>query len=367
MKIRRYKGHALDKLYAAIQTEMGPEAVVVAMSQPRGAKSLLAPLLGIDPYELIAIVDDHATERHILKQNPIGVEEIEKITQLHSEKWERMESAVRELRGEIGSMARNVAAQPESAREGIPGYALNWDPRFLRAVQARDKHIFDKNKHLQRVKTLKSLLHVEETFPLLSEKPPHIVVLTGPTGSGKTTTLAKLAARWSLDQKLKVGIITTDTFRIAAVDQIKEYATLLGLELKIAFSAGEASRAAQAFADKDVILVDTPGRSHYDQAGLTGLRGILQGMGSMSVLLLLPATADRRNVPEIVENFQVLNTNYLVVTKIDETKRYDMLTTVASCSSCPITFLTDGQRVPQDIHPARLTELVDMVLPGEST
>ena len=367
MKIRRYKGPSLDKLYTAIQKEMGPEAVVVSASRPpQGMKSLFGPLLGMEPHELIAIVDDRAADKHVLSHT-VGSEDIEKLSKIHSEKWERMESAVRELRGEIGSMARQTHVLSEPAREGIPGYALNWDPRFLQALQSKGPQIFEKSKRPNLVKTLKSLIPAEETFPLSQEKSPHIVVLTGPTGSGKTTTLAKLAARWSLDQKLRVGLISTDTYRIAAVDQIKEYATLLGLELKIAFSAGEAARAAQAFADKDVILVDTPGRNHYDQAGLTGLRGILQGMGSMTVLLLVPATADRRNVPEIIERFQVLNTNYLVMTKIDETKRYDVLTTTASCSSCPVAFLTDGQRVPQDIRPARLSELVDMLLPGEPT
>ncbi|MFH0880875.1 MAG: GTP-binding protein [Lentisphaerota bacterium] len=364
MKIRRYKGHSLDKLYSAIQSEMGPEAVVVSTSHRRGAASFLAPLLGADPYELIAVVDDHATEKHLL-HNTASSEEIERLSRLHTEKWERMESAVKELRGDIGSMARSAAGKTDLAREGIPGYALNWDPRFLQQIMDKGQHIFEKSKNAQRVKAVRGQLHVEETFPLKKERGPHIIVLTGPTGSGKTTTLAKLAARWSLDQKLKVGVITTDTFRIAAVDQIKEYATLLGLELRIAFSAGEAARAAQSFADKDVILVDTPGRNHYDQAGLTGLRGILQGMGEMTVLMLLPATVARQNVADIMESFQVLNTNYLVITKIDETKRFDALTSAAMCSSCPVVFLTDGQRVPQDIRPARMNELVEMLLPGE--
>jgi flagellar biosynthesis protein FlhF len=202
-------------------------------------------------------------------------------------------------------------------------------------------------------------------FNVRREQKPHIVVFVGPTGSGKTTTIAKLASRWALDDRLKLGLITTDTFRVAAVDQIREYATLLGLELRVAFSAGEAARAAKAFADRDVILVDTAGRNHYDQASLTGLRGVLQGMGTVTVMLVVPATMDRCQVAGMMQNFQVLSPDYLVITKVDETHRPDLLTVTAFESACPVAYLTNGQRVPQDLCGARSVDLAAMLVPEE--
>jgi flagellar biosynthesis protein FlhF len=364
MKIRRYKGHSLEKLYETIQSELGPEAVVVSTTRPRGAGALLAPFLGGEPYEVVAVVDDAASEKHFMADTARG-EDLKRFTQFQARKWEEMEATVQELRSDIGQMTKNMGTARARLAEGIPEYAADWDPEFLRAVMSRGANVFDPDKTNLCRDAVKSCLRVEDSFPLKKQGKPHIIVLVGPTGSGKTTTLAKLAARWSLDQKLKIGLITTDTFRIAAVDQIKEYSTLLGLELRIAFSANEAAKAAQSFADKDVILVDTPGRNHFDQAGLIGLRGLLQGMGEVTVLMTLPATADRRNVADIMSAFELLRCNYLVVTKIDETRHFDLLTAAATCTTCPVAFMTDGQRVPQDLHAAKMSELVDMLVPKE--
>ncbi|HBA85813.1 MAG TPA: hypothetical protein DCZ95_17150 [Verrucomicrobia bacterium] len=366
MKIRRYKGHSLEKLYEAIQSELGPEAVVVSTTRPRGAGALLAPFLGGEPYEVVAVVEDRAAEKHV-QADTVRSEDLKRFSQYQARKWDELEATVQGLRGEIGQMAKNMGSAQARLAEGIPEFAANWDAEFLRAVMNRGANVFDPDQIDLCRDAVRSCLRVEESFPLKKNGKPHIVVLAGPTGSGKTTTLAKLAARWSLDQKLKVGLITTDTFRIAAVDQIKEYSTLLGLELRIAFSANEAARAAQSFADKDVILVDTPGRNHYDQSGLIGLRGLLQGMGEVTVLMTLPATLDRRNVADIMDCFDILRCNYLVVTKIDETRHFDLLTTAAICSTCPIAFVTDGQRVPQDLRAAKMSELVEMLAPKEQT
>ena len=365
MKIRRYKGHSLEKLYETIQNDLGPEAVVVSTTRPRGPGALLGPLFGGDPYEVVAVVEDQAAEKHAAA-DAVRSEDLKRFSQFQARKWEEMESAVQELKGDIGQMARNLGTARARVAEGIPEYAADWDPDFLRAVMSRGAHVFDPGKSDLCRDAVRSCLRVEESFAVKKTGRPHIVVFAGPTGSGKTTTLAKLAARWSLDQKLKVGLITTDTFRIAAVDQIKEYSTLLGVELKIAFSASEAARAAQAFADKDVILVDTPGRNHFDQGSLIALRGLLQAMGEVTVLMMLPATTDRRNVRDIMSCFDILRLNYLVVTKIDETKRYDALTAAAACSACPIAFITDGQRVPQDLRPAKLAELAEWLVAKES-
>ncbi len=207
------------------------------------------------------------------------------------------------------------------------------------------------------------LLKAEPDFPVSTKKRPHVVVMVGPTGSGKTTTLAKLASRWSLDARLKVGLITTDTYRVAAVDQIKEYAALLGIELRVAFSAKAAAEAVKSMASRDVILVDTPGRSHLDAAGLTAIKGILQGMGAITVMLLVPATVDRRCATEILEKFGVLNPDYLVLSKADEASSYGLITTISSETDIPFAYLTDGQRVPRDIYPLEGDILAEMVLP----
>jgi len=245
----------------------------------------------------------------------------------------------------------------------LPAFSEHWDPLFIQRIMATRPDFMELNDRTKQREALASLIPVVEDFKVRKDDGPNIVVLAGPTGSGKTTTLAKLAARWSLGAKLKVGIITTDTYRVAAVDQIREYAVLLGLELKIAFSAAEAVKAIRAFADKDVILVDTVGRSHYDESGMKALHGILKGLGRTTTLLLVPATWDRADVPKLLRDFKTEGSMHLVVTKLDETQNYDVLTYVSTDTSMPIAFLTDGQRVPQDIRDAQAKHMAGLLVP----
>ena len=364
MKIRSYKGHSLEKIYEVVEKELGPEAVVVSTKKPQGMKGLLPSFLGGDLYELIAVADDLSADRQVLNTAG-GFDEVRHLSRLQAEKWKQMEQTVQELRSDIRSMSRSQVTFADGIDAGLPEFARGWDPRFTKAVREKSAGFFEKDTTAARREVVGSLLRVEDHFSAAAKQRPHIVVLVGPTGSGKTTTLAKLASRWALDEHLKVGLITTDTFRVAAVDQIREYATLLGLELRVAFSASEAARAAKSFEDRDVILVDTAGRNHYDQASLMGLRGILQGMGTVTVLLMVPATLERSQVTEMVRNFQILNPNYLVITKVDETRRYDLFTIAASETAHPVAFLTDGQRVPQDIRAARADDLAALLVPEE--
>ena len=193
------------------------------------------------------------------------------------------------------------------------------------------------------------------------DRKPHVVVLVGPTGSGKTTTLAKLATIATMQHKLKVGLVTADTFRIAAVDQIREYAALLGADLRVVFSANEARNAVAALSHNDVIFVDTPGRTHFDEMGLASIQNVLRGMGAVTVMLTVPATLSRTDLPEMFAGFSRFQPDYLIVTKVDETRRPSIFTSLPFESDRRVAFVTDGQRVPQDIFAARPDRIADLV------
>jgi len=363
MKIRSYKGPTLEKLYEAIRKELGPDAIVIS-TRNADKRSLLSPLLGNEQHELIAVVDDASSDRQLVET--LGHAGLTELTEHQNRKFKELEQTITQLRGEIRHMAHSGGGGGELMSAGASDTMADWDPRFIKALRAKDSGVFNEPTGVRLTQTVESLLRVEPEFNVTGGRKPHVIVFVGPTGSGKTTTLAKLAARWCLTGKLSIGVVTLDTFRVAAVDQIREYSTLLGLELAVAFSAAEAGNAIKRFADKDLILVDTPGRNHFDQMGLAGIRGSIQAMGPVTVLLHLPAALDRRHVTDVVSNFEGLNPNYLVLTKTDETRHFGMLTAVVSETDCPIAFVTDGQRVPQDLHVANLKELAGLLAPGAS-
>lgn len=362
MKIRSYKGPSLDKLYEAIRKELGPDAIVISTNKVGDKRSLLGPLFGGEQHELIAVADDTVADQHLL--NSMGRNEISEISEQQTRKWREMEDTIGHLRDEIRGLSKGLILGSDRTAPNVPEFAQDWDPRFLVALKSTGADLSRDVPPDRMDQALRSLLHVEPAFALEGTRKPHVIVCVGPTGSGKTTTLAKLAAQACLTQKLKVGMITTDTFRVAAVDQIREYATLLGIELAVAFSASEAAAAVKRFSDRDVIFVDTPGRNHYDQVGLAGIRGVLQGMGPVTVMLHIPAVLDRSHVTELITNFQVLKPNYIIWTKTDEIRKFAMLTTIACETDCPVAFITDGQRVPQDIHPASMNELINLLTPS---
>ncbi len=372
MKIRKFKGRSLESIYATIHKEMGANAVIVSTQRSTSAASFLPGFLGGGHHEVIAVADDAAGEQHTITKL-LDSDEMRKISGISAAKLETMSKDLVALRAELQNLTQKTpisqppapAPLPALHTAGMPAFATHWDPRFIQKILAKQPDFLSLTNRTQQRDIIAAQLPPAVPFQIKRPNGPHIIVLTGPTGSGKTTTLAKLATHWSLGLKLKVGIITTDTYRVAAVDHIREYATMLGLELKIAFSASEAAKAIRAFADKDVILVDTTGRSHYDASGLKGLQGMLASLGPITTLLLVPAPWNGTDVPRLVQNFSMSSPTYLVITKLDETRSYNVITFAASESAMPIVFLTDGQRVPQDIRDAKPSDLAAMLVPIE--
>jgi len=360
MRVKSYKGKSLDKIYQTVQKELGPKAVIVS-SKKCSTGSLLSPR-GMG-YELIAVADDASTDQSLVDRTFSG-EAWEKFVALQAGQFRRMEQSVNQLRSEMRSVRRTASMEATSIKavEKIPAYAKGWDARFIKKLKTNVPSFFRTRQVSKQRDALVPMLSIQPNFPLKQKHKPHIVALVGPTGSGKTTTVAKLAARWGLKEGLNVGLITTDTYRVAGVDQLQEYATLLGIDMKVAFTADEATRAVTRLADRDIILVDTAGRNHYDQESLKHLRGVLENMGSFTVVLTVPATSNKEQLPEVIKNYDVLNPEYLVITKIDETRNYDILTVARSETACPVAFYTNGQRVPQDIEVATVDQTVKMLL-----
>lgn len=363
MKIRRYRGPSREKLYGAIQRELGPDAVVVAPEVSNQG------VFGRrHDYELIAILEEKEAQALSSGGKKVAVDAVdaERWRKKQARQMEAIQDALNHLHEKIETLrprqSSETAATIQEPAAGIPQHAEKWDPRFCAWAQNERPGLFSE-KPAEVFEELSECLVVEPSFPVEGKgEGPHIIVLAGPTGSGKTTTLAKLAAMWRLQEGRKVGLITTDTYRVAAVDQIKEYATLLGVDLKVVFAASEAAAAVDALKHNDVILVDTPGRNHFDKVGLASIQNVLRGIGAVTVLLTIPASISRLDLPDILKGFAGFNPEYLVITKVDETRQPAVITALPFESEQRIAFITNGQRVPQDIFAARPDKVAELLV-----
>lgn len=186
---------------------------------------------------------------------------------------------------------------------------------------------------------------------------PRTLALVGPTGVGKTTTIAKLAGRARLEQRRRVGLVTLDLFRVAAVDQARAYADLLGAPLEVAGSSAELSRALDRLARCDLVLVDTAGRSPTDAPRLAELAALLAAAPEVEVWLTLSATTRLRELREAAARFAGCGPRGLVLTKLDETRAPGDAVELLARAPAPLRLVTDGQDVPEHIaapDPARL-------------
>ena len=193
-----------------------------------------------------------------------------------------------------------------------------------------------------------------------------VIALIGPTGVGKTTTIAKLAANYQLKHSLRVGLVTMDTYRIAAVDQLRTYADIIEVPLQTALGAGQARQAVRSMGAADVVLIDTAGRSQNDGLRLGELRRMLGGAEPDEVHLVVSATGGRKCVRRVVEQFAPLGANRVILSKVDEAESFGSVLNVAAACEAPLSYVTTGQDVPDDIAPADADELAGRIV-GEPT
>lgn len=198
-----------------------------------------------------------------------------------------------------------------------------------------------------------------------SDGRPRTIALIGPTGVGKTTTIAKLAAQFKLREKKRVGLITLDTYRIAAVEQLRTYARIIGIPLKVADDAASLQQALRELHDYDVILIDTAGRSQRDDDRLDQLRRLLDAADPHEVHLVLASTCTRAVTDQAIKKFAAIRTDKIILTKLDEAVSFGVVLNVARQIDKRFSYVTTGQEVPHDIEATRADRLAALLMGEE--
>jgi flagellar biosynthesis protein FlhF len=193
-----------------------------------------------------------------------------------------------------------------------------------------------------------------------------VVALVGPTGVGKTTTIAKLAANFKLRAGLRVGLVTVDTYRIAAVDQLRTYADIIEIPMKVVSGPRDMPRVLSELSNVDLVLIDTAGRSPADELQLQELKNLLAEGPVDEVHLVLSLAASTRSLLNTARQFSGVRTSSVILTKLDESPGLGQLLAALPELPIPISYLTTGQNVPDDIEPAVAARLARLVLGFES-
>ena len=216
----------------------------------------------------------------------------------------------------------------------------------------------------------KLILRFGQPKPLELEKgKPHVLFFIGPTGVGKTTTIAKIASKYKVDYEKKVAFITADTYRIAATEQLQVYANILDAPMSIVYSKDELNAEVEKYCEDDLIFVDTAGFSHRNEEQKGDIKTLIGGLSedyTKEVFLVLSATTKYRDLLEIVDTYRTISDFKLIFTKLDETTTYGNMLNIKLYSGADLSYTTNGQNVPDDIELFDSQKIVKKLLGGNS-
>ncbi len=200
----------------------------------------------------------------------------------------------------------------------------------------------------------------------LTEEKPKVVFFIGPTGVGKTTTIAKLASKFKLENKCRLAIITADTYRVAAVEQIRTYANILSVPVNVVYNAEEMKQAIEKYKDYDLIFVDTAGRSHKNEEQREDVKNLLESIQEYNreIYLVVSATTKYRDLVKITQTYSDISNYRLLFTKIDETGALGNLLNIRMLTKEPLSYTTFGQNVPDDIGVTDVQYIAKQLLGG---
>jgi len=393
MRVKRYVVEDMSKALPHIRSDLGPDAVILTSRQVQRSGllgRLRAPVWevlaavddaepgGISVARLVAPAQDGAAPARRTRQRPSTPHASESPPPtLASGELHSLREEIRDLRTAVERLSRQSAISPVLQLPPLlqEMHQLLLEQRILPEVATRvvlevaetlsPQALAERQAVRAQVEwQLTNLLPVKEMSNMRRDH-PRVLFVVGPTGTGKTTTLAKLAAGYALRWQIPVSLVTADTYRVGAIQQLETYGEILGLPVKVAYTPGDLGDLIERHEEGGITLVDTPGRSPNNRAGLDLLRSFTAVAERKEVLLTLSACTKGPDLNLAVERFRQIPLDGLLFTKLDETEAMGPLFNVTQQAKLPLTYLTTGQQVPDDIEIARPEEIARWALKQE--
>lgn len=353
MRVKKFIGKTMQEAVASLRQEFGRDAVILHTTQKR---RWFWGRIGPKHYEVLGAIDPNYTSSNRAKTKP----KPKPTTSAHKE------AVVNEK--PLNPTLANFDPSWSDAIQSLYGRLVRLDiPKdiaqdLLKEVLSGLPKV-DWNNEEQLWQGLNSVVtkRIKTLHPWEFTGEQRVVVLIGPTGVGKTTTVAKLAANFALVGGLSVGLITVDTYRIAAVDQLKTYAEIIGLPVHVAYSPRELKEGLLKMQGKDLVLIDTAGRSQNNYLQISELKNYLDDI-TAEIHLVISATTKPGDVDEIIKAFGQLKIDRVIITKLDETNAYGIILHTCERAKAPLAYVTTGQGVPEDIDVADSEKIARLIL-----
>lgn len=355
MQVKTFRAPTISQALDIVKKELGPDAIILSNKK-------VAVATGKSQVEVMAAVDkgDSRGDDDAGSGLPGGME-------IHNELKE-IKSFLSLLISSKGYWTQLQLKEPiAEIYHGLLARGLDekYTYMLLKKVVARLQENSVTKRDLLNAFCRQLLERIEFTRPF--EQNPFASMqcfsFVGPTGVGKTTTLAKLAALLKVKYKMTVAVISIDTYRIGAIDQLRTYTDILELPLQVVQNRAELDRARQQFVSYDVVLIDTIGKNYLDRRHIDDLQDMFDAESDYHHFLVLSATAKDDDLAQTIKNFRRLNTDSLIFTKVDETLNHGSMLNQLLRFRQPLAYLGTGQRVPEDIVTPSRKQMLSLLFP----
>jgi flagellar biosynthesis protein FlhF len=368
MQIKRYETATMQEAKLQIKKELGPHAIILSMKKISDHPPLIEILAARDEKtECLSPSNNHLPQEEDRQGNSLSclTKEIHELKSSVEGLRQKIlfQDDLSDLKEMMNVLMDNISVRyPDHLRDIYTrmiatGISRSKAAGLVEAIKnnypCKDTDTYEKCTIIAEELISRSLMKDDR-------KESRVKAFIGPTGVGKTTTLAKLAAHYSIEKKMKVGMITTDTYRIAAADQLKVYAKIMGLPIQIASKRDIFLRSLASFSDKEIILVDTPGHNHNDDRHLNELKDTLGS--DVETILLLSPVVNREYLINTSNRFKIFKYDRLILTKVDECNHLGSIYNVLDEIGKPVSHVTTGQNVPRDIETASPERLAKLIL-----
>lgn len=356
MKLKSYFADTVEDALRMAQNEMGADAMLLN-SKRSGPE---ARHLGA--YEVVCATEGDirpaAAVAKPARNQPVAPPPIDKLSSEVSELRQQMERLARTLARSSSAGMSEISSNPELSRAftRLTESELDADLAF-EVVSGLPPGAPEEALRTQ----LRPMIHVDSELGCPGAA-ARIVALVGPPGAGKTTTLVKLAVQYGIAARKPTQILTVDTYRIAAAEELKSYAAILGIGCQVLDTPANLAQALEEFRHKNLILIDTPGLSRHEMDGFAEWAGFLSTYPGIDTQLVLPASMRTNDLKRMAAQYAACSPSKLIFTRLDETETFGPILSQSVRMRMPVSFLSRGQGIPEDLIPASPDLILDLVL-----